>query len=129
MGDGEVIGRLTDWIQTSNELTELDMLRDDVDTMSFSRREKWAGQIKQAIERLHSQGVIRGNANPRNLMIDGENDVLLADLAGGFNFDGELMDRMEDDLEELREFCMFLKVYADHYSKLYGDLFISDRAR
>jgi hypothetical protein len=110
MGGGEVIGRLTNWIQTSNELAELDMLRDDVDTMSFSRREKWAGQIKQAIEHLHSQGVIWDIANPRNVMIDWENDVLLVDFAGGFNFNGELMDRMEGDLEELREFCMLLKV-------------------
>jgi hypothetical protein len=36
--------------------------------------------------------------------------VLLVDFAGGFNFNGELMDRMEGDLEELREFCMLLKV-------------------
>lgn len=70
MGGGEVIGRLTNWIQTSNELAELDTLRDDVHTMSFSRREKWAGQIKQAIEHLHSQGVIWDIANPRNVMID-----------------------------------------------------------
>lgn len=113
MGGWDVLGRLTNWTQTSNELAELaelDMLRDDVDTMSFSGREKWASQIKQAIERLHSQSAIWGNANPKIVMIDGENDVLLVDFAGGFNFDGELTDRMEDDLEELREFCSFLKI-------------------
>ncbi len=83
MGGGEIIGRLSKWIATSNELAELAMLRNDVATMSFSWREKWAGQIKQAIERLHSQGVLWGNANPRNAMIDRESDVLLVDSAGG----------------------------------------------
>jgi len=71
--DGEVVGLPTTWIQTTNEpaeLAELDMLRNDMDTISFSRTEKWVGQIKQAIEHLHSQGVIWDIANPRNVMID-----------------------------------------------------------
>jgi hypothetical protein len=58
----EVIGFLTNYIETNNDLRDLYTLRDDIDTTSSSRREKWAGQIKQAIKQLHSQGVIWGDA-------------------------------------------------------------------
>jgi tRNA A-37 threonylcarbamoyl transferase component Bud32 len=75
MGGWEVVGLPTTWIQTTNEpaeLAELDMLRNDMETISFSRTEKWVGQIKQAIEHLHNQVVIWGDANTRNVMVDGE---------------------------------------------------------
>jgi len=41
--DGEVVGLPTTWIQTTNEpaeLAELDMLRNDMDTISFSRTDQ-----------------------------------------------------------------------------------------
>lgn len=84
--DGEVVGLPTTWIQTTNEpaeLAELDMLRNDMDTISFSRTEKWVGQIKQAIEHLHSQVVIWGDANTKNVMVDGETMRCWLTLVGG----------------------------------------------
>jgi tRNA A-37 threonylcarbamoyl transferase component Bud32 len=107
---GEAIGFLTNYIETNNDLRDLYTLRDDIDTTSSSRREKWAGQIKQAIKQLHSQGVIWGDANPRNVLIDREDNAWLVDFGGGFNFNRELMDTKEGDLEGLRVVYMFLKV-------------------
>ncbi|KAH8797596.1 hypothetical protein F5882DRAFT_396051 [Hyaloscypha sp. PMI_1271] len=106
----EVIGFLTNYIETNNDLRDLYTLRDDIDTTSSSRREKWAGQIKQAIKQLHNQGVIWGDATPSNVLIDREDNAWLVDFGGGFNFNRELMDTMEGDLEGLRVVYMFLKV-------------------
>ncbi|PMD57427.1 uncharacterized protein K444DRAFT_665775 [Hyaloscypha bicolor E] len=108
-GEG-VIGFLTNYIETNHDLRDLYELRDDIDTTSSSRREKWACQIKQAIRQLHSQGVIWGDATPRNVLIDREDNAWLVDFGRGFNFNRELMDTKEGDLEGLRVVYMFLKV-------------------
>ena len=42
-------------------------------------------------------------------MVYGET-MLCCDIGGGLNSNGELMDRMEGNLEELHELCRFLKV-------------------
>ena len=86
------------------------MLRNDMDTISFSRREKWLGQIKQAIERLYSEVVIWGRCESGECYGLWRDDALLVDIGGGLNSNGELMDRMEGNLEELHELCRFLKV-------------------
>jgi hypothetical protein len=110
-GKGEgVIGFLTNYIETSRDLGDLHMLQDDVDTILSSRREKWAGQIKRVVGQLHDQGVIWGDATPRNILIDREDNAWLVDFGGGFNFNRELMDTIEGDLEGLREIDGFLKV-------------------
>jgi hypothetical protein len=44
------------------------------------------------------------------LLIDREDNAWLVDFGGGFNFNRELMDTMEGDLEGLRVLYMFLKV-------------------
>jgi hypothetical protein len=108
--DRGVIGFLTNYIETSNDLGDLDTLRDDMDTTVSSKREKWAGQIKQAIKQLHSQGVIWSDATPRNVLIDREDNAWLFDFGGGFNFKRELMDTIEGDLEWFCEVYKFLKV-------------------
>lgn len=108
--DRRVIGFLTNYIETGNDLGDLDTLQHDIDTTLFSRREKWASQITQAMKQLHSQGIIWGDVTPRNILIDSEDNAWLVDFGGGFNFNRELMDTIEGDLEGLRGVYKFLKV-------------------
>ncbi|KAE9377425.1 hypothetical protein N431DRAFT_434690 [Stipitochalara longipes BDJ] len=108
--DGGVIGFLTNYIEPSDELANIDPFWGNIETFSSLRREKWAGQIKHAIEQLHSQGIIWGDVVSRNVLIDREDNAWLVDFGGGFNWKVELMNTIEGDLEGLRELHNLLKV-------------------
>jgi len=105
-----VIGFLTNYIETSDDLGDLISLFNKVVTIPISRREKWGGQIKYIVEQLHGQGVIWGDASPRNVLIDIDDNAWLVDFGGGYNIDPKLMDTMEGDMEGLRAVYEFLKV-------------------
>lgn len=63
-------------------------------TICNELRLKWSRQAAQAVEFIHSRGVIHCDIHPSNFLLDDQLNVLLCDFAGSLlgNLDGEAME-------------------------------------
>lgn len=77
---------------------------DEVKDFSSNELKKWDEQIIDAIQHLHKNGKIWGDARPGNIIIDGNRNAILIDFNGGF-FSGwveqENAESVEGDLQGL----------------------------
>jgi hypothetical protein len=73
---------------------------------------RWRQQVEEAVRTLHSCGIIWGDANETNVMIDKEGDAWLIDLEGGeFQEDdaANLLSKQEVELENVAELFAMAK--------------------
>ncbi|KAM0551296.1 hypothetical protein ACHAPJ_008399 [Fusarium lateritium] len=82
---GDIIGLLRDWIPNSR-LGE-DLWDIAIPGVSVETRQTWGTQIRETIEELHRIGVVWGNVNPANVIIDENEDVWLVGFGGGWTND------------------------------------------
>src|SRR5262249_17783499 len=56
----------------------------DIPVTSAERRQKWASQIREAVDQLHGVGVIWGDGKGSNVIVDEKDNAWLIDFGGGF---------------------------------------------
>lgn len=104
---GRVVGFLRQWVPGRR-------LRDmDVPAMSAQRRQKWIGQIREALHMLHAKGIIWGDGKASNVVIDERDDAWLIDFGGGWTngwVDEDLADTAEGDELAISKIGEFLEV-------------------
>ncbi|OAA56874.1 Protein kinase-like domain protein [Cordyceps fumosorosea ARSEF 2679] len=82
---GVIIGFVREWIQSSRRgatLAKVNMARVPLDT-----RQKWADQIEDTLDNLHSIDLLWGDCKPDNVIVDKAEDIWLIDLGGDYAFD------------------------------------------
>ncbi|OJJ66271.1 hypothetical protein ASPBRDRAFT_49161 [Aspergillus brasiliensis CBS 101740] len=104
---GRIVGLLLSYIACDNRT----LLCTGKDPQYASLRQKWLDQVTRSIERLHSCGVVWGDAKPDNVLIDIQDDAYLIDFGGGYTrgwVDAELANTAEGDLQGLQRLSEFL---------------------
>ena len=104
---GRVVGFLRDWV-TGRRLREM-----DVPAIPAQRRQKWIGQIREAVHALHARGIIWGDGKASNIVIDERDDAWLIDFGGGWTngwVDAELANTVEGDEQAIGKIGEFLEV-------------------
>ena len=101
-----VLGFLREWIP-GRRLSEV-----DATTSTPQNRQKWILQISQTIERLHEHGIVWGDGQLNNIVIDDKDDAWLIDFGGATTkgwVDEELAETMEGDKQALGRIVEFLR--------------------
>lgn len=89
------------------------LARINVETISKATREKWAGQIRETVDRLHEFGVVWGDGKAGNVFIDDQDNAWLIDFGGGWTegwVDEEVADTVEGDEQAVNSIGKFLDV-------------------
>jgi serine/threonine protein kinase len=73
---GKIQGMLIDFVENARCLR-------DIEFISSDECDKWAGQMRDAIEYLHEKELVWGDAKPANVLINGNGNALLIDFGGG----------------------------------------------
>jgi serine/threonine protein kinase len=113
--NGHIIGLLREWIDPGVRGGCLKNVCYADSTPAKERREKWAAQIRETVDRLHEMGVVWGDGKPRNVVIDSNDDAWLIDLGGGWTpgwVDEELVEGDEQAVRKILEF-LGVEVKAD----------------
>ncbi|EAQ90269.1 hypothetical protein CHGG_02204 [Chaetomium globosum CBS 148.51] len=80
-------------------------------------RERWAGQIKEAVQQLHEGGVVWGDAKAANILIDKNDDAWLIDFGAGHTegwVDEEKRGTKEGDLQGVEKIVEYL--FSEEYN-------------
>jgi serine/threonine protein kinase len=105
--DSCCIGLLLSWIDCQYTTLEC-ALRPDT---PMGLRRKWADQLTAALERLHRNGVIWGDAKPANILVDRNDDIWMIDFGGGYTrgwVEREIAGTVEGDKQGLQKIRAFL---------------------
>jgi hypothetical protein len=81
--------------------------------ISRERRQKWAVQIRETVEKLHGIGVFWCDGKIDNVVIDEKDDAWVIDFGGGWTegwVDEKLADTFERDFQAVRNIVNFLNV-------------------
>ena len=73
---GKVQGMLIDYIENARSLRDIEFITAD-------ECDKWAAQIRDAIEYLHAKELVWGDAKPANVFINANDNAVLIDFGGG----------------------------------------------
>ena len=74
--DGKVDGMLTAWIENARPISEIEII-------SVEEAAKWIAQIKNAVDYLHKNGLVWGDAKASNVLIREDGSLVLIDFGGG----------------------------------------------
>jgi serine/threonine protein kinase len=74
--NNDVEAMLLEYVPTAKSLREID----GITQLEF---ETWQRQIENALEYLHSEGLVWGDAKPDNILVRDNRDVVLIDFGGG----------------------------------------------
>lgn len=108
---GCIIGLLRQWIPLGVFGGKLGRI--NITTISKGRREKWATQIRETVDRLQEIGVIWGDGKASNIIIDDQDNAWLIDFGGDWTegwVDKEVADSVEGDEEAVNSMVKFLGV-------------------
>ncbi|KAI1495513.1 hypothetical protein F5X99DRAFT_415056 [Biscogniauxia marginata] len=73
-----IIGLLRVWVPG-------DLLRNiAIAVTAAERKQKWASQIREAVDQLHQVGVVWGDGKASNVIIDEKDDAWLIDFGGSY---------------------------------------------
>ncbi|KAF8860292.1 hypothetical protein BDZ45DRAFT_672607 [Acephala macrosclerotiorum] len=103
-GKENAFGLLTNYIETQAHLDDFFPLKPGLCLPTDATREKWANQLERGIQLLHGAGVIWGNVNPSNIVIDQDGDLWLTNFSNGLNVlftSAERACTVESDLEKI----------------------------
>lgn len=81
--DSRILGLLFTYIDPRNENDGL-LFEDQLLHTPIPLRQRWARQIQETVEQLHSAGSVWGDATMENVLIDRSNDAWLVDFGGGY---------------------------------------------
>ena len=76
----------------------------DIEFISANECDKWADQIRDAIEYLHDKELVWGDAKPANVLINADGNAVLIDFGGGATrgwVDSENYETYHSDLQGL----------------------------
>ena len=79
---------------------------------SEAERSRWALEVRRTVERLHSLGVIWGDAKAANVLVDADRQAWVVDFNGGYTegwVDKELENTRDGDLQGVARIEEFLK--------------------
>src|SRR5437667_7981059 len=102
---GKVQGMLIDYIENARSLR-------DIEFISADECDKWAAQIRDAIEYLHANKLVWGDAKPANILISADGNAVLIDFGGGATkgwVDSEHYETYHGDLQGLERIVSFMK--------------------
>ncbi|KAM5350727.1 hypothetical protein ACJ41O_007232 [Fusarium nematophilum] len=105
--DGQTKGLLYEFIETIKRGVLREAMTPDI---PMSDREKWASQIRETVAKLHGLGLVWGNVEANNVIIDKENNAIIVGIEGGTTtgwVDRELDGTVQGDeqgLERLTDF-------------------------
>lgn len=71
----KVQGMLIDYVEHARSLR-------DIKSIDDNETEKWAGQIINAIDHLHENGLVWDDAKEGNILIDDQRNAMLIDFGG-----------------------------------------------
>jgi len=94
---GKVEGMLIEYIENALSLR-------DIEFISANECDKWADQIRDAIEYLHDKELVWGDAKPANVLINADGNAVLIDFGGGATrgwVDSENYETYHSDLQGL----------------------------
>ena len=106
-----ITGLLMDYIESESLVSDLFSM--DIDSVPQIRREAWAKQISDNLERLHQIGLVWGDAKAGNIILDKESNPWIIDFGGGFTdgwVDASLADSITGDLQGLGKILKFLQI-------------------
>lgn len=105
---GQTRGMLYDWV----EIGEYGNLSSIMSTeVPADVREKWTSQIRSTVAGLHAIGVVWGDVNADNVVIDANGDALVVDLEGGATrgwVDVDVADTPAGDLQGVERLVDFI---------------------
>ncbi|KAK4099631.1 hypothetical protein N658DRAFT_498114 [Parathielavia hyrcaniae] len=99
--DSRILGLLLTYIDRRRENGGL-LFEDRLLHTPIPLRQRWARQIQETVEQLHSAGLVWGDAKAENVMIDKNNDAWLIDFGGGYTegwVDEDKIGTIEGDLQ------------------------------
>jgi tRNA A-37 threonylcarbamoyl transferase component Bud32 len=101
----KVEGMLINYVEHAGSLR-------DIKSIDVNETEKWAGQIRDAINYLHENGLVWGDAKAGNVLIDDQRNAVLIDFGGGATQDWVDLENYETprgDLQGLERIVLFMK--------------------
>ena len=104
-GSEKIEGMLIDYVENARVLR-------DIDILSTDECQKWAGQIRGAIEYLHDKGLVWGDAKAANVLVDEDGNAVLIDFGGGYTngwVDEVNHDTACGDLQGLERIISFMR--------------------
>ena len=111
-----LVGLLTTWID-GTKLCDTDKN----ERQAYS--EKWTEQVLETLRELHESGIIWGDVNAHNVLIDRQNDAWIIDLDGGSRPDHQLQPsktNKDAEREAVREMFATLKELLPEESRWLG---------
>ncbi|RSL75819.1 hypothetical protein CDV31_017403, partial [Fusarium ambrosium] len=119
------IPKLIDWDRESKTLVLEDQSNGDLETYlrehhdaDIDTRHQWALQASQALENLHSFGIIHQDVTPRNFLLDENLNLHICDFAGS-SFPGHIA--LTDDIFGLGSVLYFIMCGEEPYGNLDED--------
>ncbi|KAK2613394.1 hypothetical protein N8I77_000312 [Diaporthe amygdali] len=113
--NGVILGVLREWIPSKYKLRDLEKTTSQDLDAPQELREKWAGQIRETIQTLHTMGVVWGDAKPSNIIIDLNDDAWIIDFGGSWTdgwVDEDLQETIEGDEQGVARILKLLDVDA-----------------
>ncbi|KAF5618704.1 hypothetical protein F52700_12224 [Fusarium sp. NRRL 52700] len=100
----QLLGLLRQWVPGR-------CLNDIATTATPENKRKWASQVRETIEALHQHGLIWGNGNPSNIIIDEQDNAWLVGFGGGYTpgwIDEDLVETKQGDEQALKKIIELL---------------------
>ena len=104
----KVEGMIIEYIRNAKSLR-------DAEFITSVECERWTGQIQDAIEYLHGEGLVWGDAKAENVLIREDGDVVLVDFGGGFTpgwVEQQNSDTTRGDWQGFERIVEFMKMKA-----------------
>lgn len=104
----KVDGMIIEYIRNAKSLR-------DADFITSVQCEEWTTQIRSAIEYLHREGFVWGDAKADNVLIREDGDVVLVDFGGGFTsgwVEQQNSDTSQGDWQGFERIVQFMKSKA-----------------
>lgn len=114
--NGVILGFLREWVPCEFSLRDLQDMTDaenGAQPPSRALRRKWADQIKETTEILHSIGVVWGDVKLSNVIVNSQNNACLIDFGGGWTegwVDEKLQETIQGDEQGVARILKILDV-------------------
>jgi hypothetical protein len=108
--DSQILGLLLTYIDRRRENGGL-LFEDRLLHTPIPLRHRWARQIQETVEQLHSAGLVWGDATAENVIIDKNNDAWLIDFGGGYTegwVDEDKTGTIKGDLQGMAKIAEYL---------------------
>ncbi|GLB03916.1 hypothetical protein AtubIFM57258_009631 [Aspergillus tubingensis] len=105
-GSSKISGILMDYIEYRDSLGYI-----DISTTALTVRMRWVSQIQHMIEKLHTAGIVWGDAKPDNILVGADDNLWIIDFGGGYTHgwvDEHKEGTMEGDSQALFRIVEFL---------------------